>query len=277
MFRCKFVNYLRLIFIFCFYINVKPYLKFRSALVEDKLEDATRECMKNGKWLILDDCHQIKKWPSSFVLLITNFITSAPTPTRPRSPFLSGKGRKLKTASPAESSSSGFQFSSVHSDFRLWMIMKKSPSSIIYLPVILMQNSEFIALETTTSHKDLIIRTHHTLSQASRFIRPPSDIISDHRGPSFFNRVTVPYNVQAPLYAPSSPSESKKTILLQLSLLFSSILERSEFGKSAFSSYCSWTDGELLDVLKSVFYMKDAEFMEEIYSLFLERHVPDSR
>ena len=235
------------------------------------------ECMQRGKWLILDDCHLIQRWPIEFVQLLTDFIISGSKSPQIRTPFLSGKEATPMPIASSENSETDLKLPPVHPDFRLWMIMKKSETGITFLPVILTQNAKFIALETTTSHKDLVVKTHHTLTVASRFIRTPSTMISNHCGPSVFNRVSVPYNVQVSLSAPPRPSDHKKLIILQLSLLFSSILERSEYGKSAFSSSCSWTDGELLDALKAVFYIKGSEFLEEIFSLFLSKHVSDSR
>jgi len=245
-----------------------------------------RECMIEGKWLILDDCHLVKRWPAEFVQLLISFITNtegeisrSPTnndPDMTDSQALSTKMSSSMSRETVEEATKPSSFSP-HPNFRLWMITKKSERNITLLPVVLMQKAEFIALETPSSHKELVRKTHHTLQRATRTIRFNPAYFATKSGPSYINRTPIPYNLQAPFFNHAYGKEGKEMLILQLSLLFSALLERASFGKSAFFSSCFWTDGESLDTLKSIMLVNRSKYAEFLFSHFLQRHLLDSR
>ena len=260
----------------------------RSALFLDDLEDVMLECMSEGKWLVLDDCHLVKRWPEKFVQLLISFITGS----EPKKPGPSAQSdssiieSKLLSAKKSNSSAgtetvknepSPNLSSDPHPDFRIWLITKKSEGSITLLPMILMQKAEFIALETPLSHKELVRKTYHTLHEATRLFRFIPDIFPAKSGPSYINRIPIPYNIQAPFFNASHIKANSRTLILQLSLLFSALLERASFGNVSFSSSCFWTDGESLDAFKSLIFVNRPNFAEFLCSHFLERHLLDSR
>ena len=262
----------------------------RSALFLDELEDTLLDCMEQGKWLILDDCHHVKKWPENFIQLLTAFTTTDPKLEEDQSTVR----HSVKQPSPTDSKLSVFKssldntssvavrasysdFGNFHPDFRIWMIMKKSAGDITCLPVILMRKAEFITLESSTSHKDLVKKTHRTLLEASRLIRSSPLSFPSHPGPSFLNRVPIPYNIQVSFYRNFNLSEKNKQLILELSLLFTTLIERASFKKSAFSKIYSWSDGEALDAMKSMFLVSYPSYAKNLFAQILERHMSDSR
>ena len=239
--------------------------------------------MSEGKWLILDDCHLVKRWPEEFVQLLISFITKTdveyPGHSKKPDSGVTEPGAQTTEMSKEKVEESHKPGSSVapHPDFRLWMITKKSESSITLLPIVLMQKAEFIALETPSSHKELVRKTHHTLQEASRMIRFNPVYFPTKSGPSYVNRIAIPYNLQAPFLNISHGKGGKKMLILQLSLIFSALLERASFGKSAFFSPCFWTDGESLDALRSIILVNRSQFAEFLFSRFLQRHLLNPR
>ena len=239
--------------------------------------DVLSNCMIEGKWLILDDCHLVKRWSDDFIQLLTTFVNEVSVQEQ------DSKIAKVDVAvleSKSFSSEGTYKIGGIrtlHPDFRLWMIMKKLESNITLLPLILMQKAEFIALETPVSHKELVRKTNQTLTEAQRMFCPTPIFFQSESGPSYLNRVSIPYNVQAPFYNKTHFFKQKKMLALKLSLLFSSLLERASFGKSAFSSICFWTDGEALDVIKSMSLINWPRFAEHLSAQILTRHVLDVR
>ncbi|XP_076800448.1 dynein heavy chain domain-containing protein 1-like [Clavelina lepadiformis] len=266
----------------------------RSAPFDDNLGEVLEECMTQGRWLVLNDCHLSSQWPKKFLELLTTLTTIVDSTVESDETVLHQSESALRSIStttdesvklenkvtPAVSvSAEGLNLSSLVCDqkFRLWLVTRRHDDINRALPKILVEHAEFLVLETPYIHRDLVKKTYNTLiaAAADQKTVPSSNAFSVKH--MTLNHVEVPYNVRAALTYRNGLTEEQKRLLMQLSMLHGILLERSHFGKSSLAKSCSWTDGEIVDALGVLMLTKDENVSQRLCSSVPMRHISEPR
>nr|XP_018667303.2 dynein heavy chain domain-containing protein 1-like [Ciona intestinalis] len=236
----------------------------RSASFENDLGGLLERCMVHGHWLMLENCHLEQKWPAKFLRILSTvadadaysdaeYRLKMPHITVVRQDEVTMRSVATLTDEDGQGRSRGSEITEeevimrsnilCHDQFRLWMVYRDTSDLERNFPGVLLSNAKFVTLEIPTENRDLVKKTHQRIVAAAEGIQHPKQAAVQNIGPSYWNRIALPYNLTAAMTKEISSIEVKNKVMVQLAVLHSILLQRSMYNKM--DSVSMWTDGEL--------------------------------
>jgi len=243
-------------------------------------------CMINGGWLMLHNCHLATRWPEKFLKLLAYLFVAEHEDERQRADMRDAQVTFVRTVSTTtDAEGEAFVTESIkrfvaehrtpcNPNFQLWLVTRGHDSLIWSMPMRILHHAELVTVGTPTSHKDLVVVTHRLLSRFSagmRLMEPAAAPLT-----AFGKRDAVPLNIRVAVAARSEMTHHLR-LALKLSLLHGVLLDRAHWGRSAFASPCTWSDGEMTGVLGSVAATRRFAVATRLCSAFMTGHIAEAR